>query len=387
MALELTKVFDKNLDAFLAGKKLIINQGGTSSSKSYSIMQLLLLIAHRRKVLISIVSETMPHLKRGIMRDFFDLLKAEDLYIEANHNKTDNIYQMNEGKIEFFSCDSPARVHGPRRDILFVNECNNITYETYTQLDIRTKDVTFLDFNPVAPFWVLEIPKIDNVEWIISTYRDNQFLSPKIIRAIESRRESHPEWYRVYGEGEWGELQDSIFTNWKQCKSMPKDARLLGFGLDFGFTNDPAALVELRIMDGELYFKEHLYETGLTNRDLSKKFEECGLVRGMDEIWADCAEPKSIRELKDAGWLIRGASKGTDSVRKGIDLMKQYKINITEDSLNIIKDFRYYRWQRDKQTDKLINKPLAGWDHGTDAARYICMMKLGKKKRFLKQWN
>jgi phage terminase large subunit len=111
------------------------------------------------------------------------------------------------------------------------------------------------------------------------------------------------------------------------------------------------------------------------------------LVRGMDEIWADCAEPKSIRELKDAGWLIRGASKGTDSVRKGIDLMKQYKINITEDSLNIIKDFRYYRWQRDKQTDKLINKPLAGWDHGTDAARYICMMKLGKKKRFLKQWN
>lgn len=387
MRMRLTKVFEKNLDAWLEQKTLIINQGGTSSSKSFSIMQLLYLIAHKHKVLISIVSESYPHLRRGIMRDFFEFLKEEDLYIEACHEKTNNVYQCREGKIEFFSADSPSKVHGPRRDILFINECNNITFETYTQLEVRTKRCTFLDFNPTSPFWVLDLPQTDKTAWIHSTYLDNQFLSEKIVRSIESRRDTHPEWFKVYGLGQFGELQEMVFNNWKPVAEMPKDAKLLGFGLDFGFTNDPSVLVEVRMQEGIIYIKELLYETALTNRDLSLKFEKLGVVRGMDEIWADSAEPKSIKELKDAGWLIRGATKGPDSIRKGIDLMLQYPIRVTQDSINVINDFRYYRWQKDKFTGKPINKTEPGWDHGPDAARYLCMSKLGKKRKFLRQWN
>ncbi|MCK9220214.1 MAG: phage terminase large subunit [Bacteroidales bacterium] len=393
--MDVTNVFERNLKAFLAGNTLIINPGGTSSSKTYSLIQLLIMIAHRRKYTISVVSETMPHLKKGAMKDFLDVMKGEGLYDEKYHNKSDNVYQFNNGKIEFFSADTPSKVHGPRRDILYVNEAINVPWPIYDHMNIRTNICTFLDFNPCGEFWAHERlqPGKDEkgndkgIIWLHSTYKDNQFLPDKIIKDIESREFTDPEWWKVYGLGEIGRIEGAIFENWKQVPEIPKDAKRLGFGLDFGFSVDPAVIVEVFMQDGELWVRELLYETGMTNRDLSKKMEEVGIVRGIDEIWADSAEPKSIKELRDAGWLIRGAAKGVDSVRKGIDVIKQYPINVTSDSLNMIREFRYYKWQRDKKTDKPILKPESGWDHCMDAFRYLCTSKLKKPRKFLRQWN
>lgn len=385
--MDCTDVFYYNLKNYVGGKKLIINRGGTSSSKTYSILQLLIIIAHKRKFLISIVGETMPFLRRGVMKDFFDILKNDNLYIEANHDKTNSSYRFNEGTIQFFSCDSPDRIRGPRREILYINECNNISFETFEQLDIRTSKCCFLDFNPTAPFWVLDIPRTEDTVEIVSTFRMNRHLSQKIINSIEAKKDTFPEWYKVYADGEWGSLEDNIYKNWDQVEKIPTDAKLLGFGMDWGFSADETAVVQLSIMDGELYIKELLYENGLTNREISKKLEEIGIVRGCDEIWADSSEPKSIKELRDGGWMIRGAAKGPDSILKGIDLLKQQKIHVTSDSTNMIKELRQYRWAKDKFTGKPTTKPVGGYDHLCDALRYIAISKLNKKRRFLKQWN
>jgi len=385
--MDTTEVFKLNLQAYVDGKKLIINRGGTSSSKTYSILEMLILIAHKRKMLISIVGETMPFLRRGVMKDFFDILKNDGLYIEAMHDKTNHSYRFNEGTIQFFSADSPDKVRGPRREILYVNEANNISFEVFEQLDIRTSKVSIIDFNPTGPFWVLDIPRNKDVAEIVSTYKMNRFLSPKIIKSIEAKQFTHPEWWKVYGLGEYGELEDNIYKNWDQCERVPDDAKLLGFGLDWGFSVDETAVVQLSMMDGELYIKELMYENGLTNRDISKKLEEIGIVRGIDEIWADNSEPKSLKELRDGGWMIRGAAKGPDSIMRGIDLLKQHKMHVTSDSINMIKELRAYRWQKDKFTGKPISKPVGGYDHLCDALRYIAISKLNKKRRFLKQWN
>ena len=381
-----TRLYHDNLKAFVDGKTTIINRGGTSSSKTFTILEILILLAHRRKYLISVVSETMPHLKRAALKDFMDIMKADDLYDEKLHNRTDNVFKFNEGSIEFFSCDSVIKVHGPRRDVLFIDECNNVPKEIYEQLNIRTKVCTFLSFNPTAPFWVCDIPRTDNVIEIVSTYKDNPFLGKKIVDEIEARKGDY-QWFSVYGRGEWGSLEGAIFHNWDQCPEIPKDAKLLGFGLDFGFSADPTAVVEVRMMDGEIYLREVIYRSGLLNRDISKELEAVGVVRGIDEIWADCADPKSIAELRGAGWVIRGAKKGLDSVNNGINIMKHFKIHVTADSINLIKELRNYKWQSDKFTGKAIDKPEDEWNHAIDATRYLMSTKLNKKKRFLRQWN
>lgn len=385
--MDTTMTFHKLIKAYTDGNELIVMRGGTSSGKSYAILELLILIAHKHKVLISVVSETWPHLSKGCYHDFLEILKGDDLYDERFHNKTEHSYQFLNGKIEFFSCDSPSKVHGPRRDILFINEAVNISYEIFTQLDVRTDKCTIIDFNPCHEFWLQDIPPTEKMVEIVTTYKDNKFLSQKIIKGIEAKQFTHPDWWKVYGLGEYGIISETIFTNWKQCDKIPIDAKLIGFSTDFGFTNDPTAVVEVRMQDGAIYLKELVYETGLTNRDISKKYEEVGICRGMDDIIADCAEPKSIHELRQAGWNVHPSPKGPDSIIKGLDIMMQYQIFITAESINLIKEFRMYRWQRDKISGKMINKPIGGLAHGIDGVRYVCLKKLNKKKRFLKQWN
>jgi phage terminase large subunit len=382
-----SNVFSRILSGYLDGKTLIVNRGGSSSTKSYSTLQFLILLANKKKFLISVVSETWPHLSRGVYTDFLNILKNEGMYDEKYHNKTDHSYQFGHGKIEFFSVDAVSKVHGPRRQILFINEANNVSFDIYTQLEIRTEVCTFMDFNPTSPFWYNDLPPNENMIEIVSTYKDNPFLTEKIIRGIEAKRLVHPEWFRVYGLGEWGILAETIFTNWSQCEKIPKDSKFIGFGLDWGFTNDPTAIIEVRMQDGELFLRELCYETDLTNRDVIKKLEEVGVVRGIDDIIADSNEPKSIHELKTNGWLIRPAPKGKDSINNGIDILKQYKINITSDSVNLIREFRTYRWMTDKITGKTINKPIGGQDHGIDAIRYVASAKLNKTRKFLRQWN
>jgi phage terminase large subunit len=376
---KVTSVFSKNIFAFQDNARYIVNQGGTSSSKTYSILQLLILIAARRKGLhISVVSESLPHLKRGALRDFTNILNADGLYSDAMHNKSNNTFTIGQSTIEFFSADVSSKLRGARRDILFINECNNITYSSFQELAIRTKLCTFLDYNPVSEFWVhteLLNDTTRKIEFIKSTYRDNELLDKNILSDIESRKERDPNWWKVYGEGEIGNLQGVIFNNYKIVSSVPESPKQI-IGIDFGFSNDPTSIVLITYSDGQLFWDEICYSTHMTNADISRvilsdeNLKKCVCV-------CDSAEPKSIHELQLSGVRAIPAEKGADSVRSGIDLLLQHSINITQRSVNTIKEFRNYRWKVDKD-GKSLNVPVDFWNHCIDAGRYASVYLLSK---------
>ena len=383
--MNVTSVFGRNITAFNNGKRYIINQGGTSSSKTYSILQLLILIALKKdNLMISVVSESLPHLKRGAMRDFQNILLSMNLYNDAMHNKSNNEFTIGNSKIEFFSADSSSKLRGARRDILYINEANNIDKNSFDELSIRTKQVTFLDYNPVSEFWVhqhlLNNTSID-IEFIKSTFRDNDFLDDNIVKDIERRKETDYEWYKVYGLGEIGNLEGVIFSNYNIVKELPESPKRI-LGCDFGFTNDATAIVDIRYSDGEIYIDELLYQTDLTNNQIAKFITSDIDLKSVVMI-CDSAEPKSIAELQMFGVRCIPADKGADSIRNGIDLMKQYKINITERSINLIKEIRNYRWKTDR-TGKSLNVPIDIWNHCIDASRYGCTYLLGSQTKFIK---
>lgn len=275
------------------------------------------------------------------------------------------------------------RVRGARRDILFINECNNIPYSVFEQLEVRTNRCIFLDYNPVSEFWVHDrvLTRSDAV-FIKSTYRDNRFLSENIRRSIEARRLTDPAWWTVYGEGDVGRAEGVILTNWDQVAAMPEEYQWRVYGLDFGFTNDPTALLRVCLSGGELWVDELLYQTHMTNSDISAQLKQCGVER-REKVLADAAEPKSIEEIYRAGFNIKPAPKGPDSIKAGLDLLKQYRIHVTKRSLNLIKELRNYVWQTDKE-GRPVNKPIDGFNHGIDALRYaVSGQLLESEARFL----
>ena len=370
--------------------RLCVNQGGTSSSKTWSILQVLLtyLIHNPKPILISVVAETLPHLKRGAMRDFFKMLVDYGIYDARAHNKTENTYAIGKSVVEFFSADNPAKVRGARRDILYINECNNVPYEVYDQLEVRTKLRIFLDYNPVSEFWAHErlIGK-PGVDYFESTFLHNIYLDPRIKKSILSRREGDPNWWRVYGEGKTGVKEGLIYTRWRQAAYWPENVDTTWYGLDFGFTNDPSALVKGCLQGGDLWAHELFYEVDMTNKDISDRMERLGLVKGVDEVIADSADPKSIRELRLLGWNIRGVTKGPDSVDFGINVVKQYPLAVTAESTNLIKELRNYKWEQDKITGKFLNVPIDAFNHALDALRYGAMTKLGRRSFGMEQEN
>lgn len=383
-----TRVFDR----IVANHKnrIQVLQGGTSSSKTYSLLQYLICLAQNstRSLTISVVSETLPHCKRGVIRDFFKIIG--DSYDQSKHNKTENSYRIGRSVIEFFSADQPSKVRGPRRDILFINEANAITEETFTQLEIRTNRKIFLDFNPIGEFWGHELVKRQGVSFDISTYLDNQYLDPSIIKTIEARKFDGSgqlsEWWRVYGEGQIGRNQGVIYSNWDQIDSMPDGTGTLTYGLDFGFTNDPTALLRIVQHNENIWVQQVIYETGLTNQDISDKMEQLNLDKNRTPIYADKAEPKSIEELRRRRWAIKGALKGKDSERVGIDWIKSHKVHVTKESLDVVKELRNYRWQTDK-TGKSMNVPCGGWDHAMDALRYGLAYKIRPQEIRTAKWR
>jgi len=360
--LNTTNVFSKLLKA---NTRLIISQGGTSSSKTYSTLQLLFLIAFKKQgTHISIVSETLPHLKRGAMRDFFKILKNDNLYHEKYHNKTQNIYNVGDSIIEFFPADSSEKVRGARRDYLFINECDNINFETFNQLEVRTKYQIYLDYNPSREFWVHENllkPEIDYT-FIKSTYKDNPYLDANIIKSIESRRYTDLNWWRVFGEGELGFSESLIFTHWRQTKNIPEGN--VAYGLDFGY-NHPTALVKVTEHDGKFYAEQLIYESHLTNQQLIERLKQLNINRSA-EIFADYSRPESIREIYLAGFNIKDANK---DVKKGIDSVKSKELYIHEGSIDLIKELRSYSWKKDRN-EKLLEEPVKTLDDGCDALRY-----------------
>jgi len=347
--------------------------GGTSASKTVSIILLLVDYAqsHKSKK-ISIVSESFPHLKRGAIRDFMGIMQEHNYFQDGRWNRTDYIYTFETGSIiEFFSADQPGKVRGPRRDILFINEANNISYETFTQLEIRTKDVIWLDWNPVSEFWFYlgedneeGVKERDDCDFLILTYKDNEALDSNIIKTIESRKKNK-NWWKVYGEGLLGDAEGRIYRGWNSIDEIPTEARLKRKGLDFGYSNDPSALLDVYVWNNAFIWDELLYRKGLSNKDLSDAIKQTQDAL----VVADSAEPKSIDEIMSYGISILPSQKGQGSVLQGIQYVQDQTIYVTKRSLNIWREYRNYLWLTNKD-GKIINEPQDFMDHLLTAGRY-----------------
>ena len=342
--------------------------GGTSAGKTISILQILISKAQKDKqpTLTSVVSESFPHLKRGAMRDFKNIMQEHGYWKESAWNATDSIYTFETGsKIEFFSADQPSKVRGPRRDRLFINECNNVAYESFDQLAVRTRLEIWLDWNPTNEFWFYDLLNTrDDVEMITVTYKDNEGLSETIVKDIEAHK-SNKNWWTVYGLGQLGEVEGRIYKGWKIIDEIPHEARLEGYGLDFGYSNDPTAVVAVYYYNGGYVLDEVLYRKGMSNQQIAS------FMNNLDfgVIVADSAEPKSIDELQMYGLSVVAAKKGSGSILQGIGYVQEQSISMTKRSVNLIKEYRNYLWQTDKD-GKTINIPEGGFDHALDAVRY-----------------
>ena len=371
VTIDTTNVFHK---AFKSSTRITCLQGGTRSSKTYSLCQLFIVKALRETgKVFTICRKTLPALKGTAYRDVLELLKELGLYSEEYHNKSELSYSLNGNLIEFISVDQPQKIRGRKRNYLWLNEANEFTYEDYQQLILRTTDKVYLDYNPSDPYsWIYEkVITRDDCTFFKSTYKANPFLDKDTIAEIERLKDLDPDYWQVYGLGEIGSVQTMIFRNFNLVDEV--QGRLVGYGLDFGFTNSPSALVAVYISDDNLYIKEMLYEKRLTNTDLANKLKEFKIDR-QSEIVADSAEPKSIEEVYRSGFNIKPAKKGA-GIHLGIDIMRRYKLHITKDSLNAIKEFRSYKWATDKNGD-VLNVPVKVNDHLIDATRYLCLNKL-----------
>jgi phage terminase large subunit len=373
------------INKILALKKRIkIVQGGTSAGKTYGILPILIDRAARTPgTEISVVSESIPHLRRGALRDFVKIMKSINRFVDDRFNKSLLKYEFANGSfIEFFSADDSSKLRGGRRTILYINECNSVSFESYNELSIRTKDEVFLDYNPTAEFWVqTEIEDQEDAEKIILTYKDNEALDNGIISQIEKNIKKAEtsnywrNWVDVYVNGVMGKLDGIVFGNWKQIDTIPSEARLVGIGIDFGYTNDPTSIIEVYRHNETRILNEIVYQTGLLNSDIAK------ILPKNIPCYADSAEPKSIADIQRYGITIKGVTKGRDSINYGIDVMQRENYLVTSNSTNLIKELRSYCWDTDK-TGKRLNKPISMYDHAIDAVRYHEMETLGLNKNY-----
>ena len=372
----------KKIRAMKARKKVI--QGGTSASKTFGILAVLIDHAAKHpKSEISVVSESVPHLRRGAIKDFAKIMQWTHRWVPDRWNKTLLQYNFANGStIEFFSADSEARLRGARRQLLYINEANNIDFDSYYQLAIRTSQEIFIDFNPTHEFWAhTEVLPEADAEFLILTYQDNEALPDTIRNDIELNRAKAEtsaywaNWWKVYGMGQVGTLQGAIYEDFEVVDGIDVSrAKFVALGLDWGFSNDPTALVAIYRQGDCLLIQELLYATGLTNQDIADKLRSLGITRAW-EIVADSAEPKSIEEIYRLGFNIKPAEKGPDSVRNGIDILKRFKLQVTKDSTNLIKELRSYTWATDKE-GKNTGVPIDSFNHACDALRYVALNKL-----------
>lgn len=363
----------------ISDKRIIALQGGTRSGKTYSAIQWIIRQAMNYKGLtISVVRSTLPALKASAMRDFVDILTTLNLYSEGNHNMSENTYTLNGNTIEFFSVDNEQKLRGRKRDLLFVNEANEITIEQWRQLLFRTTGRVIIDYNPsMFDSWIYsDVLTRPDCGLIITTYKDNPHLSESIIREIEALKNSDPEYWKVFGLGERGQLRDLVFDNWEQVNSIPEDATIISHGMDFGFTNDPTTLVAVYKQDGKIWIDEVLYRTNMTNNDIGNFLKSINFER--KELVCDSAEPKSIEELRLQGFNVHPSIKGPDSIKIGIDILKRYKLMVTKRSTNLIKELRAYTWDKDN-TGTYTGKPIDYMNHAIDSLRYVGLNKLNNR--------
>jgi phage terminase large subunit len=386
MVLNLTNVFSRNVDALFNPEiRYIVNEGGTSSSKTYSIIQLLVdFLSNRKKsFLMSVVSESLPHLKMGCIRDFKNILG--DDWLDDCWNASNNIYTFSRSvQMEFFSADQPGKAAGPRRDGLYINEVNNVSKKICDQLVVRTRRLIIYDFNPTHSFWVHEMQGRKNVAWIHSTYLDAKHVLPQsIVDEIESRKDTDPNWWRVYGLGLVGKLEGLVHPLFTQCEYPPftmVDKGVESYGLDFGFSNDPACLTKNVIIENDLYSDELIYERGLLAGNIAKRMEELGVRKYYDEIWADGSRPEAIEEIKQYGFNIKKTNQGAGSIEDGIDTVNKYRQHWTPRSVNCIKEQRNFRYILDRDGN-ITRKAMDDFNHGMDSRSYSVRMMEHKERR------
>jgi phage terminase large subunit len=309
------------------------------------------------------------------MRDFFQIIKDHEIYSEDYHSKSNNEYKLNGNTIEFISLDMPQKIRGRKRDLLFCNEANELTQEDWTQLLFRTNEKVILDYNPSEEFhWIYDqVLNRNDVEFYQTTYKDNPFLGDVIKDEIERLKDIDENYWRVYGLGERGQSRSLVY-DFKTVKEIPENAKLISYGLDFGYSNDPTSLVCTYILEDDMYVDELLYRTGMTNQDIANEMKVLGIERST-EIFADSAEPKSIEEIYRMGWNVKPTIKG--SINIGIDIIRRYHLNATEASYNLIKELRNYKYIEDKN-GQITNKPVDNFNHALDALRYSVVNKISK---------
>lgn len=364
-----TSVFKKNYEAYLdPAVKIIVNQGGARSSKTVSVTQLYIFLAYTafRNEIISIVRKTLSALKGTALRDFLEQMKLLELYRDSEYNKSEHIYRLKGNEIEFQGLDQPQKKRGAKRKLLFCNEANELTYEDFMQLLLRTDGKIFLDYNPSDEYhWIYDkILTRPDCRFIQSTYKDNPFLSDTLRTEIERLKDQDENYWRIYGLGEKGISQEIIYSNWQTFRDYPQKIDETIYGLDFGF-NNPTSLTQIDFSDTVPYITERIYQTGLTNNEVIEKLKTLIPKKG-SIIYCDNAEPARIEEICRAGFNAKPADK---SVKDGIDYCKRLKLHIHEDSVNIAKEIRSYKWKVNKDGITL-DEPVKFNDHSMDSMRY-----------------
>ena len=348
-----------------------MHQGGTRSGKTYSIIQVLCEFAYlnaNKGVVIAIVRKTYPSLRATVLRDFMEILRNVGWYDESMHNRSESTYNLHGNMFEFFSVDQPQKIRGRKRDIIFCNEANELTLEDFRQISFRTTTKLILDYNPSEVFhWIYkDVLTRDDCSFYKTTYLNNPHLGKELVEEIERLRDTDPDYWRIYGQGERATNRRAIYYAHKG--ERPPQAKLVGYGLDWGYSADPSAMVGVWKLDNALYVEEMLYEKGMTNDQIAKRIQSMEV--GNNPIIADSAEPKSIAELRRYGLNVKGAEKGPDSVRNGIDLLRRHKLYYWGENLE--REFQAYRWKMDRNNE-VLNVPEYGNDHLMYAARYCAL--------------
>lgn len=387
-----TRLFDDTVREYKNKKKIIIHEGGSRSGKTFAIIHFCLwLITQEKNLVFTFCRDKLTWLKVTLLKDFEAIIKKGKIPIKPyiNASRPDQIYKIYDAEFAFFGLDDPQKLHGRKQDVFWINESMEATEEDFDQLEMRTSKLGFLDYNPTDDrHWIFEnVARRPDVAMIKSTMKDNPFLEKSIIRKINSYKPTEENikngtadkyMWEVYGLGRRARLEGVVYERWNIIPVIPEKAKLIGYGLDFGYSNNPTSLVAVHMYEDELYVDEMIYEKGLTNPNIAKKMEELE-VNENDEIYADSAEPKSIDEIYDYNFNIKPVVKGQDSINFGIDVVKQRKINITERSVNLEKELRNYKWMEDKK-GKRLNKPVDNFNHALDALRYLCVMKISSQK-------
>jgi phage terminase large subunit len=372
-----TVLFEAN---YLSEEQITVNQGGTGSGKTYTILQTLFSkLGEQEKKVCTVAGQDIPNLRVGALRDALEIVDNNPPLqrLIKSYNKSTLMFTYHNGSVmEFKSYDSAQDAKSGKRDYLFINEANGIPYPVFKELYLRTRLQTYIDYNPNAEFWVHEhLLGKPNVKLLISDHRHNPFMPPHQRGIIEALKDEDEELWKVYARGLTGKIEGLILRNWEVIDELPEGVKAVGTGLDFGFTNDPTGILDVYKQGGALYLDELLYETGLTNPDIARRLNELNFNRSK-EIIADSAEPKSIVELQRLGLKVSPAIKGADSILNGIDVLKRYKLYVTRRSTNLRKELSNYKWKVDRLSGKPMNVPVDIFNHLIDPLRYVATAKL-----------